>query len=99
MHRLVCQYLIALEILTRVSVVAELEKFKVNHVKDSDNSMRDAKKHRDMHIIEAYDRENVGSFISMGHNRDKETRNCPDRLLGATQAPKLRPESALRAKL
>ncbi|KAG8496325.1 hypothetical protein CXB51_007483 [Gossypium anomalum] len=82
--------------------------------------MHDAKKHRGMHIIEAYDRENVGSFISMGHNYDKEYDNvvlmgqylfihrtmviCISGkqlllMLGATQAPKLRPESALRTKL
>ncbi|KAH1115284.1 hypothetical protein J1N35_008662 [Gossypium stocksii] len=74
MHRLVCQYLIALEILKHV-FCGRINKVKFNQAKDSDNSMHDAKKQRYMHIIEAYDRENVGSFISMGHNYDKEYNN------------------------
>ncbi|XVE79634.1 hypothetical protein DITRI_Ditri14bG0073800 [Diplodiscus trichospermus] len=53
-------------------------KVKVSQVKGSDNSMDDPKEHSfirennsDMSTIEAYNRENESSFISMGHSYDK----------------------------
>ncbi|XWS53170.1 hypothetical protein CRYUN_Cryun11dG0134700 [Craigia yunnanensis] len=59
-----------------------IRKVKVNQVKGSDNSMHDPKEHNfsrennsGMSTIEAYNRVNESSFISMGHSYDKEYDN------------------------
>ncbi|OMO67684.1 hypothetical protein CCACVL1_20382 [Corchorus capsularis] len=66
-----------------------IRKVKVNHVKDSDSSMHTLKEHNfgrennsEMSTIEAYNRENESSFISMGHSYDKEYDNVA--LMGHT---------------
>ncbi|XP_038993018.1 uncharacterized protein LOC120116670 isoform X2 [Hibiscus syriacus] len=55
---------------------------KVNQVKDFDNGVHDPKEHSfsrgnnsDMPTIELYNGENVSSFISMGHDYDKQCDN------------------------
>ncbi|GLU11647.1 hypothetical protein SLE2022_283800 [Rubroshorea leprosula] len=66
-----------------------IRKVKVNHVRDSDNVMHTEKEHilsgennSDMTTLEAFNRENESSFISMAQSYDKEYDNVT--LMGHT---------------